>query len=81
MGQMLIRKLDDAVVAALKARAQANNRSAEAEARTILSEALAVKALAPRPSIMDFVGIARRGRTQADIDADLARLRDEWDHR
>lgn len=81
MGQVLIRKLDDAVIAALKARAQANNRSAEAEARTILSEALALSAATPRRRLSDFVGIAKRGRSQAEIDADVAALRDEWDHR
>lgn len=80
MGQVLIRKLDDAVVEALKARARANNRSAEAEARTILAEALAPPPR-PRGKLSEFIGIARTGRTQAQIDADIAALRDEWDGR
>ncbi len=40
MGALLVRNLDDAVVAALKARAQAHGRSVEAEHRAILEEAL-----------------------------------------
>ena len=36
MATLTIRNLDDAVVDRLKARAKANNRSLEAEARTIL---------------------------------------------
>lgn len=39
MAQVLIRQLDDAVVAALKTRAKANGRSLEAELRAILNEA------------------------------------------
>jgi len=40
MGQLTVRDVDDAIVAALKARAAANGRSMEAEHRQILREAL-----------------------------------------
>ncbi len=41
MGQILVRNLDDAVIAALKARAQARGRSLEAELRDLLTRAAA----------------------------------------
>lgn len=40
MASLVVRKLDDAVVRSLKERAKANGRSAEAEHRLILEEAL-----------------------------------------
>jgi plasmid stability protein len=40
MGQLTVRDVDDAIVAALKVRAAANGRSMEAEHRQILREAL-----------------------------------------
>lgn len=40
MGQLTIRKVDDDLIRRLKARAAANNRSAEAELRVILEAAL-----------------------------------------
>lgn len=43
MGQLLVRNIDDAVVRALKERAVRNGRSAEAEHREILREALLSK--------------------------------------
>lgn len=76
MGQILIRQLDDAVVAALEARACANARSVEEEARIILSETLVHPP--PRRRLSDFIGAVPTGRTQAEIDADIAALRDEW---
>ena len=39
MGEILIRKLDDAVLRKLKARAKASGRSAESEAREMLKYA------------------------------------------
>lgn len=39
MGQITVRKLDDELIRRLKARAAANNRSAEAEVRSILEAA------------------------------------------
>ena len=77
MGQMLIRRLDDAVLDALKARAKANNRSTEAEARTILSQVLSPPP-PPRRNLSDFIGIAPTGRTMEDIVRDVRALRDEW---
>ncbi|RYG45380.1 Arc family DNA-binding protein [bacterium] len=41
MAQVLVRQLDDDVVARLKERAKSNGRSLEAEIRTILREATA----------------------------------------
>ena len=76
MGQILIRQLDDAVVAALEARARANARSVEEEARVILLETLVL--VPQRRSLSDFIGAVPTGRTQADIDAEVAALRDEW---
>lgn len=40
MGQLTVRKLDDEVIRRLKIRAAENGRSAEAEARLILTQAL-----------------------------------------
>jgi plasmid stability protein len=77
MGQILIRRLDDAVVAALKARAKANNRSAEAEARAILGAAVAPPP-PERRKLSDFIGAAPTGRTMEDIVRDVRALRDAW---
>lgn len=40
MGQITVRKLDDELIRRLKARAAANNRSAEAEVRSIIEAAV-----------------------------------------
>ena len=40
MGQLIVRSLEDEVIEALKKRAKANGRSAEAEHREILRQAL-----------------------------------------
>lgn len=70
MGQLIVRNLDDALVRALKLRAAQKRRSAEAEHREILREALL-----PR----------RAGQTLKDLlldmpavgeDADFSRSRD-----
>jgi hypothetical protein len=45
MGSLIVRGLDDAWVARLKRRAAENGRSAEAEHREILRQALAVSSL------------------------------------
>lgn len=78
MGQILIRNLDDAVLAKIKNRAKTNKRSTEAEVRNILSEA-AVPVLL-RKSLVSLIGSGRPGRTQAEIDKYVKALRDEWDH-
>ena len=44
MGQLLVRDLDDEIIRRLKRRAVAHGRSAEAEHRAILEEALRVRA-------------------------------------
>jgi plasmid stability protein len=43
MGQLIVRKVDDELIRALKMRAAQKRRSAEAEHREILREALAVR--------------------------------------
>jgi antitoxin FitA len=75
MAQMLIRKLDDDVLRRLKARAKAHGRSAEAEARELLSTSLA----GPTKRIGTLVGKGRRsGRTVKEIDDYVRKLRKEW---
>jgi plasmid stability protein len=53
MSQLIVRNLDDALVRALKLRAARHGRSAEAEHRAILREALAADTL--RPSFKEFL--------------------------
>lgn len=77
MAQMLVRNLDDEVVAMIKAQAKSKKRSAEAEVRDILSAAVAAKS-GKRKSISNLIGSGRPGRTQKEIDAYVRRLRDEW---
>jgi plasmid stability protein len=79
MGQIIIRKLDDDILERIKARAKANGRSAEAEVREILSEAVAPPQGKPR-SLSSFIGSVRGNRSQAEIDAYVRKLRDEWDY-
>jgi plasmid stability protein len=80
MGQMLIRQLDDETLARLKARAKANDRSAEAEARLLLKESLGPVG---RSSIVALAGSGRRenraGMTPSEISAHIRALREEWD--
>jgi antitoxin FitA len=78
MAQVTVRRLDDAVLDKLKARAKANDRSTEAEIREILRAA----AEAPVPgqrerSIFDFVGSHPTNRTAEEIVAEIRALRDE----
>lgn len=78
MGQILVRKLDDAVLAMLKARAKAKKRSAEAELRDIITDALKPQT-GKRPSLSSLAGAAGRGRSQAEVDKYIRDLREEWD--
>jgi antitoxin FitA len=78
MGQILVRKLDDGVLNRIKARAKANGRSAEAEVREILSDAV-TPLRGKRRSFTSFIGSVRGGRSQAEVDDYVRRLRDEWD--
>lgn len=57
MAQLTVRNVGDEVVAALKARARSAGRSAEAEHRRILEEAL-------RPAAADFFALARERRVR-----------------
>ncbi|WOI57731.1 FitA-like ribbon-helix-helix domain-containing protein [Palleronia sp. LCG004] len=58
MAQLTVRNIDDSIAAALKARATASGRSAEAEHRRILEEALG------RPGGIDFFDRARTRRVK-----------------
>jgi plasmid stability protein len=78
VGQILIRKLDEAVIEGLRARARANNRSVEAEARLIIGSAV-LPSERPTRTLMSFVGSGMHRRPQSEIDAEVAALRDEWD--
>ena len=74
MGALLVRNLDDAVVAALKARAQAHGRSVEAEHRAILEEALR-----PTAALKERLAELRaqtKGRPQTDSAAVIRAFRD-----
>ncbi|MFT4229593.1 MAG: hypothetical protein QM602_04815 [Microbacterium sp.] len=53
MEQILIRNLPAGTKAALRARAQQHRRSVEAEARALLSEAIAAKP----PTLVDLLGM------------------------
>ncbi len=79
MGQILVRKIDDDVLKRIKARAEAHGRSTEAEVREILNEAVASPKIARR-SLSSFIGSVQSNRSQAEIDAYVRRLRDEWDN-
>ena len=60
MGQLTVRGVDDAVIAALKARAAANGRSMEAEHRRLLRDAL----VADRRAVDEFKAAAARLRAR-----------------
>ncbi len=70
VAQLIVRNLPDEVVRALKARAAENGRSAEAEHREILYEALL--GAKPHMSLIEFL------LTMPDVgeDEDFARVRD-----
>jgi plasmid stability protein len=78
VGQILVRKLDDDVLAKLKARAKAKKRSAEAELREIITDAVRPEP-GTRPSLSSLAGSARSGRSQAEVDKYIRDLRNEWD--
>lgn len=79
MGVLTVRNVDDSLIRALKIRAAHNGRSAEAEHRLILEQAL-------RPQHDDFVELARqsrdalRGRDFSDSTEIIRRSRDSgWE--
>jgi plasmid stability protein len=78
MGQLLVRNVDDELIRRLKERAAAHGRSAEAEHRTILEQAL-------RPGSEPFVERAARWRSltagrEATDSAELIRADRDRDH-
>lgn len=79
MGQIIVRKLDDKVLEQIKARAKANGRSAEAEVREILKQAVAPMKGKRRP-LSSFIGAGRSNLTQEEINSYVRELRDEWKH-
>ncbi|PPQ40148.1 FitA-like ribbon-helix-helix domain-containing protein [Rhodopila globiformis] len=77
MGQLIVRGLDDRLVQALKQRAARSGRSAEAEHRALLEQAL-------RPETESFAEAAARLRArtprQTSDSADLIRTDRDRDH-
>jgi plasmid stability protein len=71
MAQLLVRDLPVAVVRSLKVRAARHGRSAEAEHRRILEEALLPRG--PRGTLKEWLLAMPKGGT----DADFARRRDQ----
>jgi plasmid stability protein len=76
MGMLTVRNVDDEVIRALRIRAAKNGRSAEAEHRVILRQAL-------MPDMAEVAELLRRrreslaGRDFADTDEIIRRMRDE----
>ena len=66
MAQLTVRRVDDALVRALKLRAASHGRSAEAEARDILRLALLPEV--PRPSFESFLASTPDVGDDADFD-------------
>ena len=78
MGQIVINNLDDKVLEHLRMKAALHGLSLAAEVRAILSAAVAAAPGAHRP-LASLVGAVQSGRTQAEIDAYVRGLRDEWE--
>ena len=74
MGQLIVRDLDQRIVDALKRRAAANGRSAEAEHRLILEQTLA------QPRKRSFIE-ALQAIPDVGKDEDFVRHQDEGDER
>ncbi len=79
MAQILVRKLEDTILAKIKTRARANGRSTEAEVREILSAAVASGG-GKHKSLVSLIGAGRSSRSQAEINAYVRNLRREWEH-
>ena len=62
MGQLTVRKVDDEIIRRLKLRAAEHGRSAEAEHREILKQALL-----PEAGAADFWALARRLRDETGL--------------
>jgi plasmid stability protein len=79
VGVLTVRKVDEEVIRALKMRAAKHGRSAEAEHRLILEQAL-------RPNVQEFLRLAResreelKGRDFSDMTDIIRRSRDSgWE--
>lgn len=79
MGQIVVRRVDDAIIEAVKARAKANHSSNEAEVRAILEEAVMAPRQPKRGCLLELVGATPSGRAMDEIVADIRALRDERD--
>jgi plasmid stability protein len=76
MATLIVRKLDDDLVQRLKSRAKANGRSAEAEHRLILQQALCPK---PKMTGAEFWESLRRIGPLLEDDDEFFRALDEAD--
>jgi antitoxin FitA len=76
MATLIVRKLDDALVQRLKARAKAHGRSAEAEHRLILQEVLCPK---PKMTGAEFWESLRRIAPRLEDDDDFFKALEEAD--
>lgn len=66
MATITVRNLDDDLVARLKARAEANQRSLEAEVRALLEDVAGRKPKAQLLAEADAIAAMTRGRVQGD---------------
>jgi plasmid stability protein len=83
MGQMLIRDLDDAVIAQIKERAKTNKRSAAAEVRLIVEQEIArskANSRVSKKTLLELAGSHPTNRTPEEIVAEIRALRDEWEY-
>ncbi|HEY4242708.1 MAG TPA: hypothetical protein VGM88_22985 [Kofleriaceae bacterium] len=71
MSQLIVRKIDPEVVAALRRRAAENGRSAEAEHREILRAAL----LKPRKSLVEHLLAMPSGLKTSDLRRSKSKMR------
>jgi plasmid stability protein len=70
MATLIVRRVDDRLVQALKERAKRHRRSAEAEHRAILEASLGASA----PATLDLLAFFRRGGELGLADVDFAAL-------
>jgi plasmid stability protein len=80
MARIVVRNVDNKVIELIDARANANGRSFAAEVRVILSEAVGVRQESGQSRrLTSFIGTVGSNRSQAEIDAYVRGLRDEWE--
>ncbi|HEX9898341.1 MAG TPA: hypothetical protein VGC81_03900 [Candidatus Methylomirabilis sp.] len=75
MGQVIVRNLDDKVIAALKAKAELHGRSLEQELRAVLSAATKLNA-EDRLALADRIRAMTPGRRQTDSTVLIRKGRD-----